>query len=285
MSREMETANVARSNKGWFAAHKWLILRRTSQFAVLALFLAGPLTGIWILKGSLAASRLLDTVPLVDPYILLQSVFAGHPASATALTGAVVIAAFYLLVGGRVYCSWVCPVNMITDLAAWLRSRLGWREGMIFSSDIRYWILVMALVLSALCGMVAWELINPVTTLYRGLLFGMGLAWLLPLAVFLFDLLVARRGWCGHLCPVGAFYSLLGLLSPLRVRAVGRQKCTKCMDCYAVCPEPYVISPALTGADEGQGPVILSPNCTNCGRCIDICAEQVFSFGSRFDNR
>ncbi|MEN8257322.1 MAG: quinol dehydrogenase ferredoxin subunit NapH [Thermodesulfobacteriota bacterium] len=285
MSREMETANVARSNKGWFAAHKWLILRRTSQFAVLALFLAGPLTGIWILKGSLAASRLLDTVPLVDPYILLQSVFAGHPASATALTGAVIIAAFYLLVGGRVYCSWVCPVNMITDLAAWLRSRLGWREGMIFSSDIRYWILVMALVLSALCGMVAWELINPVTTLYRGLLFGMGLAWLLPLAVFLFDLLVARRGWCGHLCPVGAFYSLLGLLSPLRVRAVGRQKCTKCMDCYAVCPEPYVISPALTGADEGQGPVILSPNCTNCGRCIDICAEQVFSFGSRFDNR
>ncbi len=285
MSGEMNATKKATSSKSWLAAHKWLILRRTSQCTVLALFLMGPLLGVWILKGSIAASKLLDTVPLVDPYILFQSLFAGHLASTSAWTGVVIIATFYLVVGGRVYCSWVCPVNMITDLAAWLRSRLGWKEGMNFSADIRYWILGMTLILSALSGMVAWELINPVTTLYRGILFGMGLAWLIPLAVFLFDLLVTKRGWCGHFCPVGAWYSILGVLSPLRVRANGREKCTKCMECYAVCPEPQVISPALTGADQGHGPVILSPNCTNCGRCIDICAEDVFSFGSRFDNR
>ena len=26
-------------------------------------------------------------------------------------------------------------------------------------------------------------------------------------------------------------------------------------------------------------------NCTNCGRCIDVCARDVFRFGSRFRNR
>ena len=32
-------------SKGWLRAHKWLILRRLSQFGILALFLLGPLAG------------------------------------------------------------------------------------------------------------------------------------------------------------------------------------------------------------------------------------------------
>jgi ferredoxin-type protein NapH len=57
------------------------------------------------------------------------------------------------------------------------------------------------------------------------------------------------------------------------------------MDCFKVCPEPQVIKPALKGADKGLGPVILSRDCTNCGRCIDCCAEDVFRFGTRFENK
>jgi ferredoxin-type protein NapH len=83
---------------------------------------------------------------------------------------------------------------------------------------------------------------------------------------------------------VGAFYSLLAKWSPLRVRAVRRAACNDCMDCFAVCPEHQVIRPALK-AVEGAGPVILSPACTNCGRCIDVCSKDVFRFGLRFDQR
>jgi ferredoxin-type protein NapH len=28
--------------------------------------------------------------------------------------------------------------------------------------------------------------------------------------------------------------------------------------------------------------VILASNCTNCGRCIDVCSKDVFVFGTRF---
>ena len=56
------------------------------------------------------------------------------------------------------------------------------------------------------------------------------------------------------------------------------------MDCYAVCPEPQVISPALKGAGKNIRPVILSPNCTNCGRCVDVCSKDVFGFSTRFNN-
>lgn len=274
--------NDAVLSKGWLVAHRWLILRRISQFGVLALFLAGPWWGLWIVKGNLSSSLTLDFLPLTDPYLLLQSWIAGHQIVSTALAGAAIVAVFYAVVGGRSYCAWVCPVNLVTDLAAWLRQRLGLHRPSRIDRSTRYWLLVVSLVVAAVSGTIAWELVNPVSVMHRGLIFGFGAGALLIAGIFLFDLLVARRGWCGHLCPVGAFYSLLGRVSVIRVHATRRSRCNDCGDCYEVCPEPLVIKPALKGAEDRIGTAILSPNCTNCGRCIDICSKDVFRFGTRF---
>jgi ferredoxin-type protein NapH len=271
--------------KGWLRAHQWLLARRASQFLVLALFLAGPWLGYWIVKGNLNYSLTLGVLPLADPYVLLQSLFAGHRPERNVLVGAAIILIAYFLVGGRAYCAWVCPVNVVTDAAHWLRLRLGVRGGARLSHAARFWILAMTLALASITGTLAWELVNPVSMLHRGILFGIGAGWIVVAAVFLLDLFVAERAWCGHLCPVGAFYSIVGRFSPLRVSAVRRAQCNDCADCYAICPEPLVIKPALKGADHGIGPVILSPQCTNCGRCIDVCSKDVFIFASRFSNR
>lgn len=269
--------------KGWWRAHRWLILRRGSQFTILALFLLGPLAGVWVIKGNLSSSLLLDKVPMTDPLLFLQVFSTGALGMASeAISGALIVLLFYLLVGGRVFCSWVCPVNLVTDAANRLRERLSIRGGARLSRNTRYWVLGTVLAVSALTGTLAYELVNPVSLLHRGLFFGMGLGWAVILAIFLFDLLVARRGWCGHLCPMGAFYALVGRAAPLRVRADHRDRCDHCAECYAVCPEPQVLAPVLKGAKTGTPPVILSGDCTNCGRCIDICGDDVFHFGSRF---
>ncbi len=268
-------------NKGWIKAHRWLLLRRLSQLSILALFLAGPLFGLWIVKGNIASSLTFDILPLSDPYILLQSLAAGFVPTATAFIGAAIVLAAYFFLGGRIYCSWVCPMNIVTDTAGWLRRKLGISGGLglSLSKQTRYWLLASTLILAAITGTLVWEAVNPVTLLYRGILYGMGLGWLLILAVFLFDLLISKNGWCGHLCPMGAFYSLPALISPVRISAVKREQCNDCMDCFAVCPEKQVIYTPLRGADQGISPVISSPNCTNCGRCIDVCNESVFQFG------
>ncbi len=271
--------------KGWLAAHQWLLARRAAQLAVLALFLAGPWLGWWIVKGNLNYSLTLGVLPLADPYVVLQSLVAGHSPERNALIGAAVILIAYFVVGGRAYCAWVCPVNVVTDAAHWLRARLGVRGGARISRSTRYWILAMTLALALITGTIAWELVNPVSMLHRGIIFGIGASWTVIVAVFLLDLFVAERAWCGHLCPVGAFYSAVGRFSPLRIIAVRREQCNDCADCYAVCPEPLVLKPALKGADDGIGPVILSSHCTNCGRCIDVCSKHVFAFGARFSNR
>ena len=268
--------------KGWWRAHRWLLLRRLVQLGILGLFLVGPWAGLWIMKGNLNSSLVLDVLPLTDPYVLLQSALARHALEVTAILGALIIVAFYVLVGGRAFCAWVCPVNIVTDVAHWLRKRIGLKGSMQLSATTRYWLLGATLITSGATGVIAWELINPVSMMHRGLIFGMGAAWTLVLAVFLFDLLISERGWCGHLCPVGAFYSILGKASIVRVGAVNRERCNDCTDCIRVCAEPQVLKLPLYGAEKGASPIILSPNCTNCGRCIDVCTEDVFRLVTRF---
>ena len=269
--------------KGWLMAHRFLLLRRVSQLGVLFLFLMGPWLGWWLVKGNLNYSLTLGTLPLADPLALLQSLLTRHVPERNAIIGALIILVFYVAVGGRVYCSWVCPVNLVTDAASALRRRLDIRGGADLPRETRYWILALILLLAASTGGIVWELVNPVSMLPRGLLFGMGAGWLLIGGIFLFDLFVMKRGWCGYLCPVGAFYSLLGHFSWVRVNASKREACNDCLDCFTVCPEQQVIKLPLKGASRGASPIILSGNCTNCGRCIDVCSKDVFTFGTRLN--
>lgn len=269
-------------SKGRLAAQKWLIARRLSQLGFLMLFLSGPWFGLWIAKGNLAGSLTLDVLPLSDPFVILQSLAAGHIPAVPALIGAVIVTVTYALIGGRVYCSWVCPINPVTDAAHWAHRLLNLPKGSQPARTTRLWLMVTVLAVSALTGTVAWEFVNPISLLHRGLVFGIGFGWTFVLAVFLFDLFVSRHGWCGHLCPVGAFYGQIGRKSVLRVSARARAACDDCMDCFAVCPEPQVLTPALRGAT-GSSPLILSRDCTNCGRCIDVCDLDVFRFTHRFD--
>lgn len=277
-------ARADKPARSWWRRHRFLVLRRLSQLGVLALFLTGPLFGVWIAEGTLAASLTFDVLPLADPFVLLQGLAARHVPETTALIGAGVVVAFYAVVSGRLYCAWVCPINPVTDLAHWTRGKLGLgTKGWQPKPATRLYVLAMTLVASAVTGTVAWELVNPVGFAFRAVVFGSVAGLTLVVAVFLFDVFVARRGWCSHLCPVGAFYGLLGGKALLRVAATNRAACDHCMDCYAVCPEPHVIVPALEGGREGRSPVVLDRDCTACGRCVDVCSTAVFRFTHRFD--
>lgn len=266
--------------KGWWGAHRWLLLRRATQLGVLASFLIGPWFGWWLVKGNLSYSTTLDTLPLTDPLLLLQVLVTRHTPERNAVIGALIVLAFYALVGGRVFCAWVCPLNIVTDAAASLRRRLGLRGGADLPRATRYYLLALVLALALGSGAIVWELVNPVSILHRGLIFGFGMGWLLIAAIFLLDVFVMERGWCGHLCPMGAFYGLLRAPALLRVVASQRQDCNDCLDCFAVCPEPQVIRLPLKGAAKGASPVVGSSHCTRCGACVDVCAKNVFHWNA-----
>ncbi len=262
---------------GWWRAHRFLILRRLCQLTIIALFMAGPTLGV--LTGNLSSSMLLDTVPLSDPLIVLQALATGHIPEFNALLGVVIVVVFYAILAPRAFCAWVCPLNIVTDLAAWLRRKFNIKASYRWSPAIRYWLIPVLMLGSALSSAILWTWLDPVAALHRGLVFGMGAGWVLIALVFVLDLLLVEHGWCGHLCPLGATYGVIGRKSLLRVTAVRREDCTKCMDCFYVCPEPEVLRQPLKEGDRR----VMDQNCISCGRCLDVCPEHVFEFKNRLN--
>ncbi|HIF5670043.1 TPA: quinol dehydrogenase ferredoxin subunit NapH [Vibrio parahaemolyticus] len=262
---------------GWWRAHRFLVLRRLCQLTIIALFMAGPTLGV--LTGNLSSSMLLDTVPLSDPLIVLQALATGHIPEFNALLGVVIVVVFYAILAPRAFCAWVCPLNIVTDLAAWLRRKFNIKASYRWSPAIRYWLIPVLMLGSALSGAILWTWLDPVAALHRGLVFGMGAGWVLIALVFVTDLLLVEHGWCGHLCPLGATYGVIGRKSLLRVTAVRREDCTKCMDCFYVCPEPEVLRQPLKEGDRR----VMDQNCISCGRCLDVCPEHVFEFKNRLN--
>lgn len=260
---------------------RYLILRRLTQFLVILLFFATAhwawsLFGAPLISGNLSASSLVGLIPLADPFAVLQILFTRHVLATEVLVGAAIVLVFYALVGGRVFCSWVCPVNPVTDLAGWLRNKLGLSNALHLNRNLRYYVLVLSLVLALVTGLAAFEWVSPIAMLHRELIFGIGMGLIGVGGIFLFDLMVVRHGWCGHLCPLGAFYSIVGRAAQIRIR-FDERSCTRCGECIRVCPEPQVLN-LNQAARKG---LVTSGECTNCGRCVPVCPEDSLSFDLR----
>jgi ferredoxin-type protein NapH len=263
---------------------RFTIARRIVQFGVLLAFFGTvhwgwSLFGRPLLAGNLSAAKLAGVLPLGDPFAVLQMLLARHWLANEVLIGSAVTLGAYALLGGRVFCAWVCPMNVVADAAFWLRGKLGPAAGgdaLRVPSQTRYVVMALALLLSAVGGVAAFEWFSPVAMLHRELIYGAGLGLTAALGIFLLDALAIRHGWCGHLCPLGAFWSSVGRAGQVKV-AFDDATCTRCGDCVKVCPEPRVLH---FGQAAASG-MIASGECTNCGRCVAICPEASLRFALR----
>ncbi len=257
--------------------HRYLISRRIVQLAILFLFVAGNYLGWRLLWGNYSSASLLDTIPLSDPYAALQILVSGFILATDVLVGGLVVLVFYALLGGRTFCAWVCPLNLVSDLALWLKRKIKWQNQWQWNINkrARYYILGLSLVLSAILAVPAFEMVSPISIFHRAVIFGMGGAWVVILAFFLFEM-ISKNGWCSHLCPLGTFYALVGRYGFLKVYH-REDNCTRCNLCFGVCPEKQVL--AIVTVSSGY---ILSGECTNCGKCIEVCEDTALHFALNY---
>ena len=260
--------------------NRYLILRRITQILILFLYFGANYYGWKILVGNLSFSKLFNTIPLTDPYAFLQMLFAGAVISSDLIIGVIVVVLFYGIIGGRAYCSWVCPINLITDLAAWVRRKTHHEKDNLISAmrikKFRYAFLIVMLIFSTIIGAAAYEFINPIGFFTRGVAFTLGFGWAWLLVIFIFDAFVLKNGWCGHICPVGAMYSVIGAKNIIRVYHT-KENCTNCGNCLMICPENQVLSPVINKKSD----YIHGIECTNCGRCIEVCDDNALKFSIR----
>ncbi len=285
-SRPVRHFEPPRTLRAWLFVHRYAIARRTLQFGVLLLFY-GTLHWGWkvagrpLLAGNLSASKFAGVLPMADPFAVLQTWFTRHALATEALLGAAIVLGFYLLVGGRVFCAWVCPMNVVTDAADWLRGRLGIESNLVpIDARTRYFVLLLALAVSFFAGVAAFEWVSPIAALHRELIYGVGFGLTAALGIFVLDAFVLRHGWCGRLCPLGAFWALVGRAGQIKV-AFDDASCTRCGDCVRICPEPRVLHFAQMAAAGRVDP----GECTNCARCIVVCPEDSLRFALRARTR
>lgn len=253
--------------------YRYYLARRTTQLLVLGSYFLANLYGWEMLKGNLSSSLLFGFIPLSDPFATLQTFLAGAVLSADVLIGVAVVLFFYGVVGGRFFCSWVCPVNIITETAAALRRKLGLGSKdapSLLSRQVRYWVIVLTLLLSFVFSISAFEVISPIGIAHRGIIFGFGIGWFFLLALFFFDLFSQKYGWCGHICPLGGFNALVGKYSLIKI-SHDVDKCIHSQECFLVCPEVQVLSSVGK-----KSYIITGKECIKCARCIEVCDSGAF---------
>jgi len=254
---------------------RYLIARRIVQILIFVFFIGANIYGWKILEGNLSASFILGVIPLADPFAVIQMFTAGATIAFDIALGAVIVSIFYAIFGGRAFCSWVCPINIISDGASWFRKTVRIDEvehRKYLGRNARYWMMGVALLLSFVMGVAAFEMISPVSIVHRGIIFGFGLGWGVIALIFVFDLFLVRHGWCSHLCPLGGFYSLLGSNSIFRVK-YDVDKCSSCMNCVSICPEKQVLNMVTK-----KSSFVDSGECTLCARCIEVCNDDALNF-------
>ena len=243
---------------------KYLILRRISQILILGLFFASNYYGVKILQGNLSSSLLFGVVPLSDPFAVLQLYLASFSIAS--------------IVAPRAFCSWVCPVNIITETARWVRVKLGYdkdKKFVNFTRSARYYVLGFTLFISLVTSAPAFEGISFIGIIQRGVIYG-GTLWLfVAFGVFAIDAFIGDRLVCSKLCPLGAFYAIAGKFALIRVKH-DAASCTNCMKCKLICPENQVLG--IIGKQSG---LITSSECISCGRCIDVCDDDALKFNIR----
>ena len=236
-------------------------------------FTSDPANGLDNIKGTTWSGNFFG-FQISDPLAVVGQIAAGltlyWPFILTALVP--VIATLLL---GRFFCGWICPATFLyelnTTLSLWLH-RIGVKTGnRKFDRWFKYLVLFIGLVLSAISGSVLISVIYPPAIIGRELYFsialnGFGAGLVFFVITLLFDLLVAKRGFCRYICPGGALYSLLGRYRLVRIKRIV-ENCNDCAKCNAVCE--FGLDPLHD--DFGQ-------ECNNCTACIAVCPTDAMTF-------
>ena len=229
------------------------------------------------------------------------------PAMLAANVTALAVLAVLALLGGRIYCSVICPLGVLQDMLGRL-SRLRGRK----KHKLRYteekkvlrWTVAGLVFLSALTGYsLLLSLLDPYSlfgritaNLFRPLYLALnnGLAFLFSqfdnyalykmklslesassLVVALVSLgLVGFLSWkygrlyCNAVCPVGSLLGLLSRFAVFKIR-MDTAACTGCGRCEAVCKASCLDSRNRT-VDSGR--------CVVCLNCLEACASRALSF-------
>jgi len=258
--------------------HTWRNRRWAVLITVNLLFTISFWADVQLVEGSMTASRFLG-FHLADVYSSILVMVAQHHVAINLVIGMVTVAILWVLLGGRSFCSWVCPYHLVAEWAEMLHVHLAKKKIVrdhAFHRGIRPVLWVLFLLMALITGQTLFLTLNPIGILSRAMVYGPSLALGWVVLLLLFEVVYSRRAWCRYVCPIGLTYGVMGAAAPVRV-SYTLENCAHEGECRAVCEVPHVLEMTIKGrAEDVKVPV--GPDCTRCGMCIDKCPTNSLNF-------
>ena len=288
-NEEQKAKTPTKGGKGGFP---FSVVRHVVQVLVLLLFLAPVLVAGWPLFGGIAggdntistpsdfpfygtlSSSSLFGITLIDPFAVLQVVAAAKAFSLEWLIGMLPFLVIYGVIRGRVFCGWVCPVNLVLEIVDWLRIKLHIKvEERVLPRHTKVYVALGVLVLSALLSIPVFEALSPISFINKGLVLGSLVGGVTLLAVVVIELFWGHRVWCRSICPLGGFYEVVGKVGLVNVR-MDHAKCIGCNKCKSACLcDSEILDDVVAGTDA----MVRAGDCMLCGKCIEACPTAALS--------
>ncbi len=193
-----------------------------------------------------------------------------HPAGLVIFLAAITVSALLK----RGFCSWICPIGMLSEglakIGKWVFGRNflipNWLDHILRS--VKY-IILFFFIWAIFFGMSGVDAAAFVQTPYNRVsdvkmlkfmqhLTGVGMTVIAMILVFS---ILYENFWCRYLCPYGGLLGLLSVLSPYKITR-NHTSCIQCGKCTKSCPNHILVEKASR---------IWSPECSGCLTCVQQC--------------
>jgi len=194
------------------------------------------------------------------------------------LTGTMVLFFVTLLLAilfRRSFCGLICPFGAMQEFFGMLGRKLMRKQikmPAIIDRPLR-WLKYIVLAVTAIFAFVTaglWMSSYDPWAAYTHLSTGLSNVWgmfplgLILLIVTIIGSIVYDRFLCKYLCPMGAFYAIVGKISPHKV-ARDADSCTNCGICSKKCPMNIDVATKMT---------VTSAECIGCQKCVTNCPSK-----------
>jgi ferredoxin-type protein NapH len=257
---------------------KWMRRRWITLIIVNLLFVVSYYFDVQLVEGALTASRFVG-FHMADLNSALQVMLAFKHVVLNLVIGTATVFVLWLLLGGRTFCSWVCPYHLLAEWAEYLHLWLVNKKIVkdhAFNRKARGVFYILFALAALISGYTVFESISPTGILSRALIYGPGVALIWVGLLLLFEVFYSRRAWCRYVCPIGVTYGVVGLLSPLRV-TYNAEACHHEGDCRKACMVPHVLDVTIRNGAVDVNEDIGS-DCTRCGLCVDVCPTDSLKY-------